>query len=202
MNRFFVTRAGVALASLLGAAALLAMTVLPTDFNQLLNQAEQIYKAQVVSVTSDWTGVGANRHLATFVRLRVLESYRGAVAGEQTLEFFGGSKGARVQGIFGMPQFHTGDVEILFVRPSDHSFCPLVGVQHGRFRVVSSASDKTERVFLHDGTPLKDVSRVGTSRENVARGGARQEIDPMPVADFVGQIRAGLKSRGLIPDAS
>src|SRR5258706_9238459 len=93
MNRFFVTRAGAALASLLGAAALLAMTLLPTDFNQLLNQAEQIYKAQVVSVTSDWTGVGANRHLATFVRLRVLESYRGAVVGEQTLEFFGGSKG-------------------------------------------------------------------------------------------------------------
>ena len=183
-----------------------AMTVEPMDFDALLDRAQDIYKAQVVSISSDWSGEGANRHVATFVRLRVLESYRGAVQGEQTLEFFGGTIGERKQRIVGMPEFQAGDVEILFVRGNHTDICPLVGVQQGRFRVVKNASDGLEQVFLHDGVALTDVSLVG--KAPAARGQA-------PVTDatgaptralttkaFAAKIRAGLVQRGIVPDAT
>lgn len=181
-----------------------AMTVEPTDFERLLDQAQEIYKAQVVEVKSDWSGEGANRHIATFVRLRVLESYRGAVQGEQTLEFFGGRIGERTQRIVGMPEFQPGDVEVVFVRDNHRTLSPLVGVYYGRLRVVKNAVDGREQVFLHDGTPLTSLTLVG--KEPAARGKAPMtdatgaSTRPLTANEFAAQIKAGLVRRGVKPD--
>ncbi len=181
-----------------------AMTVEPTDFERLLDQAQEIYKAQVVEVKSDWSGEGANRHIATFVRLRVLESYRGAVQGEQTLEFFGGRIGERTQRIVGMPEFQPGDMEVVFVRDNHRALSPLVGVYHGRLRVVTNAADGREQMFLHDGTPLTNLALVG--KEPAARGkqpmtdAAGASTRPMSSKEVAEQIKAGLRRRGISPD--
>ncbi len=181
-----------------------AMTVEPTDFDTLLGQAQQIYRAQVVSISCDWSGEGANRHVATFVRLRVLESYRGAVEGEQTLEFFGGTIGERTQRIVGMPEFQSGDVEILFVRGNHTDLCPLVGVQQGRFRIVKNASDGLEQVFLHDGVGLTDVTLIGVSPARRGRVPATDALGlpsrALTTEAFGTKIRAGLVQRGITPD--
>jgi hypothetical protein len=209
MIRSFMARAGAPLAFLSGSAALLAMTVMATDFNLLLDQAEQIYKAQVVSVTSDWSGEGANRHPATFVRLRTLESYRGGVQGEQTLEFSGGTVGSQTMRIPGMPQFQAGDTEILFVRGNHTQFCPLVGIFHGRFRVVKNGANGAEEVLLHDGTPLFDVTQIGKSMDGikpdaaaVANLGATKGPNARALTskELGATIRAGLRQRGITPD--
>lgn len=199
--RLSIVLAGLAL---LRVALIPAMTVVETNFDQLLDQAENIYKAQVVSVTCDWSGEGANRHLATFVRVRVLESYRGAVQGEQTLEFFGGKMGERTQRIVGMPEFQTGDVEILFVRGNHTDLCPLVGVYHGRLHVVQSGADGRERIYRHNGAPLTDVSLIGREASASARpaavdaSGAPKQA--LTAKDFVLQIKDGLKRRGIAAD--
>ena len=201
--------AAVVLASWLGATALLSMTVLPTDFNVLLTQAEQIYKARIISVSTDWSGDGANRHPATFVRLRVLKSYLGGLAGEQTLEFSGGTVGSKTLRIPGMPEFQPGDIEILFVRGNHTEFCPLAGIYHGRLRVMQSGANGAEEVQLHDGTPLFDLSQIGTSRESLkpdlataailAAANGRQ-AHAMTSHDFGAAIRAGLLRNGIAPD--
>ena len=181
-----------------------AMTVEPTDFESLLDQAQEIYQAQVVAISCDWSGEGLNRHIATFVRMRVLESYRGAVQGEQTLEFFGGTIGDRTQRIVGMPEFQAGDVEILFVRDNHRTLSPLVGVYHGRLRVVKNAVDGQEQIFLHDGTPLTSLSLIG--KEPAARAKAPltdasgASTRPLTSKEFSGQIKAGLLRRGITPD--
>jgi hypothetical protein len=209
MIRPFAARAGTALAFLFGAAALLAMTVMPTDFNLLLDQAEQIYKAQVVSITTDWAGEGVNRHPATFVQLRVLESYLGGAQGGQTLEFVGGTVGTKTMRIPGMPEFQVGDTEILFVRGNHTQFCPLAGIFHGRFRVVKNGANGAEEVLLHDGTPLLDLSQIGKSSDGMkpdlaAAAKLAAAMGPNARAltsDELGAtIRAALVRKGITPD--
>jgi hypothetical protein len=212
MMRLFVARVGT-LASVFCAVTMLAMTVVPTDFNQLLDRAEQIYKAQVVSVESDWSGEGVNRHPATFVRLRVLESYRGGAVGEQTLEFSGGAIGQRILRIPGMPEFQPGDIEILFVRGNHTEFCPLVGIFHGRLRVVKNGANGAEEILLHDGTPLFDMQQVGQSSDGpnpraaaaAARAAAQKPggvVRALTSEELGATIRTGLRQRGVTPDKS
>lgn len=204
MRRSISILAALAAVALLRVAPLAALTVEPTDFDALLSQAQQVYQAQVVSVTCNWSGEGANRHIATFVRVRVLESYRGAVQGEQTLEFFGGKMGEKSQRIVGMPEFQAGDVEILFVRDNHTALCPLVGIYHGRLRVVRNAADGKEQIYRHDGTPLTDVSLIGRQLGEQAQlsavypSGATKQA--MTTKEFVSQLNAGMKRRGLAPD--
>ncbi|OAI42312.1 hypothetical protein AYO41_04470 [Verrucomicrobia bacterium SCGC AG-212-E04] len=181
-----------------------AMTMEQMDFDRLLDEAQEIYQAQVVSVTCDWSGEGANRHIATFVRLRVLASFRGAVQGEQVLEFFGGRIGERTQRIVGMPGFQPGDMEIVFVRDNHRVLCPLVGAYFGRLRVVRNAADGREQIFLNDGAPLTDVSLIGkepAARAKTAATNARGEpTRPLSTKEFAGMIKDGLKRRGISPD--
>ena len=204
MRRLFVLFSVFAGIAVLRVAPVPAMTVEPTDFERLLEQAQDIYKAKVISVTCDWSGEGKNRHIATFVRLRVLESYRGAVKGEQTLEFFGGRMGERTQRIVGMPEFQAGDVEIVFVRGNHTDVCPLVGIYAGRLRVVKNAADGREQIYLHGGAALTDVSLIG--KEPVAQARAAvvdatgAPVRPLTAKEFVGKIQDGLKRRGIAPD--
>lgn len=181
-----------------------ALTVSEMDFETLLDNAEEIYMAQVVAVSCDWSGDGANRHIATFVRLRVLESYRGAVRGEQTLEFFGGEIAGRRQRIVGLPEFQPGDIEVLFVRDNHRTLSPIVGVFHGRFRVVKNAADGREQVYLHDRTPLTDLALVGKAAPGRLKvpmiDGLGAPTRPLTTATFVAKIRSGLIARGLTPD--
>ena len=204
MARPLTILAGLAFFALGGMARLSAMTVEAMDLNRLLRDAPEIYKAQVMSVTCDWSGVSTNRHIATFVRLRVLESYRGAVEGEQVLEFFGGTIGDRTQRIVGMPQFQPGDIDILFVRGNHTDICPLAGIFHGRLRVVTNAADGREQVFLHDGSPLTNMSLIGTepgARPKPAATDLRGEpTRALTTTEFGVEIRAGLKQRGIAAD--
>jgi hypothetical protein len=206
MRRLFLLFSVLAGIALLRVAPMPAMTVEPTDFERLLDEAQDIYKAQVISVTCDWSGEGKNRHIATFVRLRVLESYRGAVKGEQTLEFFGGRMGERTQRIVGMPEFQAGDVEIVFVRGNHTDVCPLVGIYAGRLRVVKNAADGREQIYLHGGAALTDVALIGKepgAQARAAAAAADASGAPMRALtsnEFAGKIRDGLKRRGIAPD--
>jgi hypothetical protein len=203
MSRFCAVPFRLVAALLLSVGSIFAMTVVPVDFNKLLDRAEQIYKAQIVSVTSDWSGEGVNRHPATFVRLRVLESYRGGAQDEQTLEFSGGTIGQRTLRIPGMPEFQAGDTEILFVRGNRTEFCPLVGIYHGRLRVVKNGANGAEEILLHDGTPLVDVAQIGNSADQfkaaatAAKSTGARALTP---AELGATIRAGLRQRGITPD--
>ena len=153
-----------ALAALVAwAGRLPALTVLPTDFNQLVDQADAIFQGEVLSVRSDWTGLEANRHIATYVQFRVVRVFKGSAPNPQTLEIFGGTVGARSMTVPGMPKFEVGQMELLFVRNNGREFCPLVGVSQGRFHVKRDSAG-AERVFLHDGTVLSDPLRLATRR--------------------------------------
>lgn len=179
-----------------------AMTVLPTDFDRLIDQAEQIFRGRVVAQETEWAGGGADvpRHLVTFVTFQVEESFRGGASGQVRLRLFGGRKDGRSQRIAGMPEFRVGDAEILFVRGNGRELCPLVGVHHGRLRVLADASGAGEKVHLHDGTPLRELSQIGRSSE-LARPAASAAGPALHPTEFGERIRAALRARGIQPAA-
>ncbi len=193
-----ILRAVFAVTLLAAAPPARSMTVVATDFDRLIDRAESIYRARIVSVTAGWSGEGVNRHIATFITLNVEESYRGGMAGRQTLELFGGHIGERYQRIAGMPEFRPGDTEILFVRGNRRDLCPLVGLHHGRLRVVKNAADGREQIFLHDGTPLTGVTQIGSSGESARPAAtASGALTSQALGDL---IRSALQQRGIKPD--
>jgi hypothetical protein len=184
-------RLAVVAALLLFPGILPALSVLPTDFNNLVDDADSIFQGEVLSVRSDWTGLGENRHIATFVQFRVTRVFKGDAPNPQTLEIFGGTVDAQSMKVPGLPEFQVGKMELLFVRNNGKEFCPLVGVFHGRFRVAKDATSGEERVFLHDGRALTDTAQIGKSDEAPATAAARTGPG-MTVTEFGQRIQARL----------
>lgn len=180
-------------------AVVAGMSVVPTDFDRLVTQAETIFRGRVETVAPAWEGEGTQRHLVTYVTVRVEESFFGRAEGRQTLRFFGGRLDGRVQRIVGMPEFRPGDEEILFVRGNRKDLCPLVGLHHGRLRVQPAAGTAARRqVLLHDGTPLADLAQIGKSAER--QRPALGAVGALTPESFGEKIRAALRERGREPD--
>jgi hypothetical protein len=181
-----------AIAALLMVSGILsALSVLPVDFNNLVDDADSIFQGEVLSVRSDWTGLNENRHIATFVQFRVVRVFKGSAPNPQTLEIFGGTVGTQAMKVPGLPEFQVGKMELLFVRNNGKEFCPLVGVFHGRFHIEKDAASGEERVFMNDGRALTETTQVGKSTEAPASASARSG-QGMTVTDFGLRIQARL----------
>ncbi|PYK58992.1 MAG: hypothetical protein DME43_09930 [Verrucomicrobia bacterium] len=59
------------------ACAALATTVIPPSFDDLVGRAEMIFQGTVTDVHSEWTGEGAQRHIMSYVTVKVEEAIKG-----------------------------------------------------------------------------------------------------------------------------
>ncbi|MBS0661309.1 MAG: hypothetical protein JSR82_24095 [Verrucomicrobia bacterium] len=168
-----------------------ATTVPETTFSALVAEADQVVLADVLSTRADWTGEGARRRIATFVRIRVVEALKGGASGEFELDFTGGTVGQETLRISGMPQLRPGAREIFFLRENGRSVCPLLGFWHGRFKVWRGAEAKDDRVCRHDGRPLMTLSEAGRSRVTDAPAPSPQlSVQAgMTVPEFLAAVR-------------
>ena len=148
------------------ATSALALTAIERDFDGLVARAETIFKGTVTAQESLWTGEGPNRHIVTRVTFQVLDTYKGAAASSQTLEFLGGTVAGVTLAVPDMPKFALGETAVLFVVGNGVQLCPLVGAYQGRFPVQRDAATASgERVFTHDGNPVVDTALVGQTNE-------------------------------------
>ncbi|MEO6971162.1 MAG: hypothetical protein ABI217_09740, partial [Chthoniobacterales bacterium] len=60
--------------------------------------------------------------------------------------------------------FKVGDRDVLFIEHNGSQFIPLVGIQHGRFRV-----QKDDTLLTGENQPLADVSQLGKDEMTMAR---------------------------------
>ncbi len=146
---------------LAGTGVVRALTVVPRTFDELIARADTVFKGAVVAKTSLWIGTGETRHIATRVTFHVDETYKGAAAPEQTLEFVGGTVGDATLEIPGVPRFEVGQAAVLFVVGNGTQFCPLVGIGQGRFHVVADQATSRERIFTDDGLPVARTADLG-----------------------------------------
>jgi len=156
---------------LIMAGAALATTVIPPSFDDLVGQAEMIFQGTVTGVRSEWTGEGAQRHITSYVTVKVEETIKGNPGASVTLQMLGGTVGAETMEVADAPKFKVGDRDILFVENNGTQFIPLVGIMHGRFRVKKDEAGR-DAVCTNEGSPLSDVTQLGKSEGAASAGHA------------------------------
>ena len=162
-THFVLALAGV----LASAASLTATTVIPPTFEQLVDQAQEIFQGKVTDVKSQWIGEGADRHIVSYITFEVKDALKGVSGKTFTLRAFGGTVDGETMLIGDGPKFEVGDEDIVFVENNGSQVVPLVGLMHGRFHVRKDQAGR-EMVTTNEDRPLRNVTRLG--REDATTG--------------------------------
>ena len=188
----------VCLAAILAAVPASATSVIPPEFNQLVDQADYIVRAVVKSVTSELRTSGPHRHIITKVELDVREVISGTPPQPLVLQLLGGKVGDEEMVVEGAPRFKVGDEDILFVHGNGRQLCPLVAMMYGRYPIKRDDHGR-EYMTRSNGTPLLSEQEVAQPmRAGVAEGtvhGAPQASVPggtpaLSPADFTNRIKS------------
>jgi hypothetical protein len=131
-----------------------ATSVTPPTFAELVAESQLIVRARVQSVRAAWVDSPQGRVIKTFVTLAVLKPLKGEAPAEVTLQLLGGEIDGHGMQVAGMPRFQPGQLEFLFIAGNGVRFCPLVGLMHGRYRVLADPATGRDYVARNDGVPL------------------------------------------------
>jgi hypothetical protein len=181
MRKPAVASALVALALTTG--TLSASVVAPPPFEVLVAQAGEIFVGQVTQQSARWIERAVRRLIVTDVTFRAEQVIKGAPSPTKTLTFLGGIIGDTRQELVGMPTFMVGDRDVLFVRSGEASLLPLVGLFHGRFRIVAGRNGIGDYVANNAREPLVTASSYASP------GRLRVTDNPLRLEDFLNSVR-------------
>ncbi|MBC7368044.1 MAG: hypothetical protein H7343_14730 [Undibacterium sp.] len=176
----------LAAALLLSAPAAQAMSVVPPTFPELVAEAESIVRGKVTALRSAYDETSPGRPIRTYVTFSVERTLKGTAptADSVTLVFLGGTVGSDSLEVAGMPKFNIGDREIVFVARNGHTFCPLIGAGHGRYRVLHDATTQRDYVARENRTPLESTTEVALPLEAPAAARLKSAARALSPADF------------------
>jgi hypothetical protein len=176
-----------------------ATTVIPPDFDQLVNESDYIIRASVKSVDSEFRTNSAGKVIFTKVSLNVLEVIAGTPPADVTLEILGGKVGDQQMVLEGAPRFKVGDEDILFVRDNGHVIVPLVAMMHGRYPILHEPGSGRRYVARENKVPLDNTAQVaqpmGTDGVDLASGPAKAVSSALTPEEFVQRIKAAVNPR-------
>lgn len=200
MQTFLPALRALGLALLTLAAVLIpahATTVLPPQFDELVNGADYIVRAKVTGIRYEATERNGRPWVHTFVQLEVSETIAGSAPGSVELRLLGGKapNGDEMR-VEGVPEFKVGDEDVLFVHGNGKNFYPLYAVMHGRYPIKQDASGR-EFVARSNEVPMADVAEVALP---MAQGGAaelqkkmKRASEALTPAEFIQQIKSTRK---------
>lgn len=168
-----------------------AVSVVPPTFDELVAEADTVVRGVVTDVRAEEFDSAQGRGIRTVVTLRVERTLKGTAAETVTLIQLGGTSRGRTLRIAGLPQFTTGERQIVFVAGNGRVFCPFIGGAFGRFHVRTDATTGSDHVFRDDGAPLVSIEQVPlplATRPLI--GPAAVSAAAMAVADFESRIVA------------
>jgi hypothetical protein len=158
-----------------------ATTVIPPTFVELVSRAEVIFEGEVTGVQSQWIGAGAEHRIVTFVTFKVDDTLKGNPGASYSIRMLGGTVDGQTMEVTDSPKFKFGDHDILFVENNGSQFIPLVGIQHGRFRVQKDQAGR-DTLITGAGQPLADVNQLGTNEEALAHAKAALSLNDFKAA--------------------
>lgn len=155
----------------------------PPSFGSLVVDAESILLTEVLETRSAWRQLPGKRLIVTDVVLRVHEVIKGRADAITRIEVIGGMVGDIFQHVAGTPSFVVGDHDVLFLNAGRRIPSPLIGMSHGRFRVVSGHNGVGRFIANSARQPILNV-------EEYARPSKLTETGPRAVslAQFVASI--------------
>ena len=167
-----------------------ATTVIAQDFNSLVSGADYVVRAVVKSVTSEYRTTPRGQAIFTKVELQVLETITGTPPQPLVLQVLGGTVDGVTMRVEGVPQFHVGDEDILFVQNNGTQFFPLVGIMNGKYPVKHDAATGAAYVARSNGTPLYDAKDVKQEMGSASTAQAQHPGQaPLSPEAFASKIR-------------
>ena len=139
-------------------------TVVAPTFDELVMRAESVIVARVAATRSAWVASRSGRAIVTDVTVSIERTLKGPTYAERSFEFLGGTVGDDTLTVDGMPEFHVGDRDVLFISEAGRPASPLVGFMYGRFRIIPDSRTGADIVRTHDGRPLASTNEVGNVR--------------------------------------
>ncbi|HEY2712317.1 MAG TPA: hypothetical protein VGI60_07370 [Chthoniobacterales bacterium] len=165
-----------------------ATTVIPPSFDQLMTRAQVIFEGEVTGLRSQWIGEGSRHRIVTYVTFKVDDALKGDPGTTYSMRMLGGTVDDRTMEVSDAPKFKVGDHDVLFIENNGSQFIPLVGLQHGRFRVEKDSSGR-QTLLTGNGLPLADVNQLGGKEETLTRSKAALSLD-----DFKSIVRSRARS--------
>ena len=166
--------------------------MLAPTFDDLVTRAESVFVAHVVAIRSTWVNSRSGRSIVTDVTFAIERTLKGPTYAERSLEFLGGTVGEDTLHVSGMPQFHIGDHDVLFVADSGGPASPLVGFWYGRFRVQPDVATGVSMIRTHDGRPLASLADVGNPKRAATVAPART----LSLDDFLNAVDTKVRALG------
>lgn len=169
-----------------------ATTVIPPQFDELVNESDFIVRGVVKSVKSEWRENQGRRYILTYVEVNIQEVISGAPPSPLVLEILGGRVGEEAMVVDGVPKFEVGQEDILFVRGNGHQFCPLTALMHGRYPVVREKNGRAH-ISRSNHVPLHETAEVAQPLEDsllTQKASVQTSTSGMELETFVQQIRS------------
>ncbi len=180
-------------------AGALATTVVPPDFDQLVNESDFIVRAMVKSVTSEFRTDAGGKIIITKVALEVREVVAGTPPTEVVLQLLGGKVGDEELVLEGAPRFKVGDEDVLFVRDNGRTMVPLVAMMHGRYPVMKESATGRRYMARENKAPLTTTAEVAQPMTDdsatASRQPAKTPAQAMAPEDFIQRVKATVNPR-------
>ena len=166
------------------ASAPRAASVVAPTFDALVARSQVVFVGETLGVQSRWVSTPSGPAIVSVVTFKVVRTLKGELGGQTQLEFLGGTVGEHRMEIPGMPRFHVGDEDVLFVDERGQPVSPVVGFMHGRFRVLEDPGTRRQSVARHNFEPLASVRDIGAVTPAPRVSAARA----MPLSAFEDEI--------------
>jgi len=138
-----------------------ALSVIPPSFQKLVSSSDQIVRVEITGSRCQWDETPSGQKVIhTYLACRVSQVLKGEAPATLTLRFLGGRADGLRMVVHDMPELENGAEYILFVGQNGQAFCPLVGANHGGYRIQREAATGQEHLSRLDGMPLRSTSDV------------------------------------------
>jgi hypothetical protein len=161
-----------------------AIVYVSTDFPALVRDAGAIAVGRVVALEARWND---GRHgIETLVTVEVEQYLKGDLGSSVTVRTPGGQIGPYLSVMPGAPQFHEGDLVVLFLAGTGPALPHVLGLGQGVFRIAVDGAGR--RVVVPE-----MVSASSQAPTRVVRGDLMRR--PAPLDRFAAEVKTLLAQR-------
>ena len=181
----------------LNPAAASASLVVALDLPTMVERADNVVVADVVSVRSDWDG--RHEKIVTTIELSVVETWKGTAAPSSRIKVVqpGGTVGEDTLVVHGMSRFTPGERSVLFLRgAADRS--GVVGMAQGKRLVRRAVDDGPLTSRLRDRWLVHAPDRAGAVFVKTRSASGRTPVIEMraqPIEDLRAEVQALVNAR-------
>jgi hypothetical protein len=137
-----------------------ATTIVPPEFEQLVNESDYVIRGVVTALNSEYKTSTKGRKIITKIEVNVLEVVTGIPPEKVVLEMVGGRIGTEELILEGAPHFKVGEESIFFVSKNGRSICPVFAMKYGLYPIEEEASSGKKFVSRGNKVPLENTAEI------------------------------------------